>query len=102
MQETTSSEESPLDPRADKLLESYCCPQLMKNELGDIIREIEREAYYAESLNQEQFLRGLARAAITRGETESARYLGTLAASVKTIRETRFPDLVKKIIKGSN
>ena len=102
MPETTSSDESALDPRADKLLESYCCPQIMKNELSKIIWEIEREAIFGESCNLEQFLRGLATSAIKRGETASARILGPIADSVKQIREKRFPDLIAKLTKGSH
>lgn len=102
MPETTSSDESGLDPRADKLLESYCCPQIMKNELNKIIREIEREAIFGESCNLEQFLRGLATSAIKRGETASARFLGPIAESIKQIREKRFPDLINKLRQGSH
>ena len=102
MPETTSSAESVLDPRADKLLESYCCPQVMKDELNRIIREIEREAIFGESCNLEDFLRGLSTAAIKRGETASARFLGPIAESVKQIREKRFPYLIEKLRKASN
>lgn len=102
MPETTSSEENALDPRAERLLENYCCPQIMKNELRDIIKEIEREAIFGESCNAEEFIRGLSAAAIKRGETHSARFLGPIAQSLKSIREQRFPDLIAKLRKASN
>lgn len=102
MPETTSSDESVLDPRADKLLDTYVCPPAMKDELNKIIREIEREAIFGESCNLEQFLRGLATSAIKRGETASARFLGPIAESVKQIREKRFPDLIAKLTRGSH
>jgi len=67
------------------------------DQLRDIITQIEREAYYAESCNATEFLRGLGRSALTRGETHTSKLLGTIAGALENIRQQRFPDLVKAI-----
>ena len=103
MPETTSSDESALDPRVKALLSQHHAESdELEAALNSIIREIEREAIFGESCNLEQFLRGLATSAIKRGETASARFLGPIAESVKQIREKRFPDLIAKLTKGSH
>ena len=102
MPATTSSDESLPDPRLSKFVKDHCIDLASITELQAIVIEIEKEAYFAESCNQEEFLRGLATSAIKRGETASARFLGPIAESVKQIREKRFPDLIAKLTKGSH
>jgi hypothetical protein len=91
-EETTSSDQE-LDPRIKAILEKYHRPDDCRDaELAEVLRQLEHEAYFAESCAGEQFLRN----------TVSANFTLILAETMKKVREARFPDLAEAIKKNSN
>jgi nicotinamidase-related amidase len=101
-EETTSSDQE-LDPRIKAILEKYHRPDDCRDaELAEVLRQLEHEAYFAESCAGEQFLRNTARRSIVAGDTVSANFTLILAETMKKVREARFPDLAEAIKKNSN